>query len=258
VRRYLRARLRYRWHSWRRRRASAAQRGLFEVMEATGRVIAEIRDPLHDDRVLASHRASLAELLRPGDVIVSRHDRALSNLFLPGYWPHAALHLGPALTRRAMSIDMPAPTAGRWVDPLRVLEARKDGVLLRTLDDTLAVDAFAVIRPVLGEREIAAALTNALRHEGKLYNFDFDFFADDRLVCTEVVYRAYEGIGPIQFKLHDRAGRLTLSAEDLLDMAVDDRGFHVVAVFGTPNVGSRLVTGPDAARALIESYRPDR
>ena len=38
-------------------------------------------------------------------------------------------------------------------------------------------------------------------------------------------------------------------------ISVDDRGFHAVAIFGTPGIGNRLVTGPDAARALRESYR---
>ena len=100
------------------------------------------------------------------------------------------------------------------------------------------------------------ALAQAVDHEGKLYNFDFDFFTADRLVCTEVVYRAYEGIGGIAFTLTRRAGRLTLSAEDLLDMAVDDRGFEAVAVYGAPSCPRELVTGDEARRALAASYRP--
>jgi hypothetical protein len=237
---YVKARLRYRWHSYRRRRASAAGQGLFLVAEAFGRVIAEACNPWHADRVRAAHRDAVASLLEPGDVIVARHDHALSNLFLPGYWPHAALHVGP---RDA-------------ADPRSVLEARKDGVLLRPLHDTLAVDAFVVLRPRLPADAVARAITNALQHEGKEYNFDFDFFTDDRLVCTEVVYRAYEGVGDISFPLRRRSGRPTLSAEDLLDMAVVHGRFEPVAVFGTPKVGDRLVTGPAAAKATAESYTP--
>ena len=40
-----------------------------------------------------------------------------------------------------------------------------------------------------------------------------------------------------------------------LDMAVDDRGFVPVAIFGAENCRRTLVTGVDAARALAESYR---
>jgi len=53
----------------------------------------------------------------------------MSNLFLPGFWPHSALWLG--------------------AEDADILEAKKDGVLLRTIEDTLQVDAFIVLRPKL-------------------------------------------------------------------------------------------------------------
>ena len=248
--RYVQAHLGYRWHSWRRRRASATQQALFRIVEGFGRVIAEVDNPWHVPRVTERHRAALAEVLEPGDVIISRHDDALSNLFLPGYWPHAALHVGLPSVREAMAIEVDAERAARWAEPLRVLEAKKDGVRLRALDETLAIDAVAVLRPRLDREAIAEGLTRALRHEGKLYNFDFDFFTDDRLVCTEVVYRAYEGIGGIEFALTERNGRPTLSAEDIARMAVEGRGLEAVAVLGTPGLGDAVATGAGAREAL--------
>jgi hypothetical protein len=252
--RYLKARLRFRWHSLRRRRASATQNIFFLLAEACGRTVAEVANPFHDMRVTPPIIARLQSLLRPGDVIVTRRDEVLSNLFLPGYWPHAALYVGPAEAGTRLGARVDADRAARWVEPLRVLEARADGVRLRAIDDTLGVDAFAVIRPTLEAAEVGRALTQALSHEGKLYNFDFDFFRADRLVCTEVVYRAYDGLG-VSFKLRQRAGRPTLSAEDLLDMAVEQRGFAPVAVFGVPGCPEQLVTGPEAAEPLATSYR---
>ena len=254
---YVKARLRFRWHSYRRRRASAAQQVMFGIAEAFGRVIADIRSPWgrHSKRVTEEVHAQFAELLEPGDVLITRRDDVATNLFLPGYWPHAMLYIGPPSTRVRLAVTLDRERAARWIDPLHVLEARKDGVLFRPLADSLAVDAVAVIRPRLTPPEVAQALTGAISHEGKLYDFDFDFFRADRLVCTEVVYRALDGVGPIRFELKRRAGRPTLSAEDLLDMAVEDRGFLPVAVFGAENCRASLVTGTDAARALAESYR---
>ncbi len=254
-RRYVKAYLRYRWHSWRRRRASAFGQTMFGLLEMAGRVISELHNPWHQKRVTPAIRDQLAALLQPGDVLLSRHDDAASNLFLPGYWVHAALHIGPEHARRELNVQVDPQRGARWIDPIRVLEAKKDGVLFRPLTETLSVDAVAVLRPQLDRAQLAAALSQAVTHEGKLYDFEFDFFRSDRLVCTEVVYRAYHGIGGIEFTLSPRAGRPTLAAEDLLAMALDNRGFEPVAVFGAPDCPDSLRLGSSAAESLLRSIR---
>lgn len=250
---YVKARLRYRWHSWRRRRASAFNQAMFALLEMGGRMVAEIHNPFHAKRVTSAIRDQLAGFLRPGDVLLSRHDDAASNLFLPGFWVHASLHIGPEGARTELKLPIDAQRAARWVDPIRVLEAKKDGVLFRPLTETLSVDAVAVLRPKLERSQIAAALAQAIAHEGKLYDFEFDFFRSDRLVCTEVVYRGYHGVGGIEFQLSRRAGRPTLAAEDLLSMALNGCGFEPVAVFGTPDCPDSLRCGAEAAEILGQS-----
>ncbi|MCH7664292.1 MAG: hypothetical protein IH859_10580 [Chloroflexi bacterium] len=59
----------------------------------------------------------------------------------------------------------------------------------------------------------------------------------------------------MKFDLKQRAGRLTLTAEDLLDMALDDKGFEPIAVFGTVDFPDQLVVGASCASALASSYR---
>ena len=81
----------------------------------------------------------------------------------------------------------------------------------------------------------------------------FDFFRSDRLVCTEVIYRAFDGVGGISIPLRERAGRPTLSAEDLLDLAVDGGGFMPVAVAGLGDGG--VATEEEALHLLVSSYR---
>ena len=255
--RYLKGRLRYRLYTLRLRQRSAVESALFALMEGSGRVIAELRNPWYRKRVNRVALRQLGEFLQPGDVMVTRHNDAATNLFLPGFWPHAALHIGPASTAAELALRIPDRCASQWRGDLRVLEARKDGVLLRALPDTLAVDAVVVLRPRIARQNVAEVLERALAHEGKLYDFSFDFCRSDRLVCTEVVYRAYHGVAGVTFELQQRAGRMTLAAEDILDMALEGRGFDPVAIFGTPGSRWRLVRGEEAREVLKRSYRSE-
>ena len=120
----------------------------------------------------------------------------------------------------------------RCLEAAQFLEAKKDGVLVRPFEETLLVDAFMVIRPRLEHKQRAQALNRALTHEGKLYDFMFDFRKADRLACTEVIYRSYHGIGPITFELRKHTGKLCLSAEDLIAQALDSGHFEKVVEFG--------------------------
>jgi len=240
-------------HSARRRGASLRQQVVAATLERSGRVASELR-VRKPKRVLAEVER-IRDLLAPGDVLVTRHEAALTNLFLPGYWPHAALYVGSTAERQSLGLGEDSLGEIPIAPGQSVLEALKDGVLFRELESTLAVDAVAVIRPKLSKHQIAQALQRAAIHEGKLYNFDFDFFRSDRLVCTEVVYRAFDGLGPMQFELKERSGRPTLSAEDLLDLALEGDRFEVVAVMGTADSTEELITGRNSRTVLERSYR---
>jgi hypothetical protein len=254
-RRYLSRLLGFLEHAVRRTGASARQQALFAALETGGRLASELHDRWTPDRVGKTIRRRIGELLQPGDILVTRHDTAVTNLFLPGYWPHAALFVGGEGDRRRLAIELDSDRRDRWGGDRMVLEALKDGVLFRRLDETLAVDAVAVIRPQIDQTLVAQAIARAARHEGKGYDFDFDFFRSDMLVCTEVIYRAYDGVGPLRLTLTERSGRPTLSAEDLLDLALEGSGFAPVAVFGAPTCPAELVVGEEAHEAIRGSYR---
>ena len=244
----------YVMHKWRRRGVVGVQNVLAGVMEGLGRAASEICEKRHK-RVTEEIRRTIAAFLRPGDIIVTRHAKALTNLFLPGFWPHAAFYIGTPGQRTAANIEVDAAREERWVGDVCMLEALKDGVRFRPLEETLAVDVFAVLRPELEPASIRQAIERAVQHEGKMYNFDFDFFSSDRVVCTEVIYRAYDGLEDLRFPLQERAGRKTLSAEDLLDFALDTRAFKPVAIFGTTGCEREIMFGDGVRDALIASYR---
>ncbi len=244
-------------HKWRRRGVVSAKNIMVGIMESTGRAAAELYKK-KDKSVSEGIRLSIAAFLEPGDVIVTRHAKALTNMFLPGFWPHAAFYVGTQEQRKAAGINVDSKTDRQWTDDNSVLEARKDGVLFRPLSETLTVDTFVVLRPNLSHESIRQAIERAFVHEGKQFNFDFDFFNSDRIVCTEVVYRAYDGLEGLRFPLRDRAGRKTLSAEDLLSFALDTDAFSPVAIFGVKNCDEAVMFGEGVRDALVTSYRKPR
>ena len=243
-------------HKWRRRGVVSVQKLLAATMEGFGRTASEIYDS-ENKNVSDAIRRSIGEFLQPGDVIVTRHARALTNLFLPGFWPHAALYIGTPGQRAAMGISADCGNESFWAPDVCTLEARKDGVKFRPLTDTLAVDMFAILRPNVGPATIREAIEKVVVHEGKKYNFDFDFFTSDRMVCTEVVYRAYDGLQDLVFPLQERAGRKTFSAEDLLDFALDGGAFSPVAIFGVAGSENEITYGDNVRELLVRSFRSD-
>ncbi len=185
-------------------------RAIYAFQQWGSRIVSSMTTmPGHVPKLPAEIAQRIRELIRPGDVFVTRKDSAVTNYFLPGYWPHAALYIGDD----------------------QVIESLKDGVRQRTLDSPFGNDALTVIRPTLDESLIGSVIDRARLHIGKPYDFDFDFTRSDRIVCTEVVYRSYEGIGGTRFQLSKRAGRQTLSAEDLLNDALRGENFRLHAVY---------------------------
>lgn len=242
-------------YKWRRRGASAKQKTSFAVFEVAGRFAAKM-NPGKVKLVTPDVLGTLSAELQPGDVIVTRHRYALTNYFLPGTWPHASLYIGTEIQREEWGINVAPPIAHRWKNDRCTLEALRDGVLFRPLAETMKVDAYAVLRPNLSKEGIRRSIERVVKHEGKRYKFDFDFFNSDRLVCTEVVYRAFDGIEAMRIPLTERAGRQTLTAEDLLDLSLDTELFSLWSVFGFPTLKN---LGPhyqeEATQILARSYR---
>lgn len=251
---FLKDRFKFRIHSFLRRNHSGFKKATFGIFKISGSLIAEMRNKWKRKRVTPVVQRKIAKMLEPGDVIITRHDDATSNLFLPGFWPHGALYVGTQEQRQTLDSSGEI-WKGKCDAPNCVLEARKDGVLFRPLDDTLNVDSCVVLRPKMSPEQIRNVIARAMLHEGKCYDFEFDFRRSDKLVCTELIYRGYHGIADFEFELRTRTGRVCLSAEDLLDYAVEGKFFEVLVVYGAD--GNRFVTGERAMPALIASYRKD-
>ncbi|MET0263503.1 MAG: 1-acyl-sn-glycerol-3-phosphate acyltransferase [Rariglobus sp.] len=185
----------------------------------------KIRQPRHGKSLITPELVErLRPMLQPGDILIERRNWYLSNAFLPGYWPHSALYVGTADQLRAEGLDkdlriqrhlekFSQPDASGHVPA--IIEAISEGVVFTTVEHSIGeADSVAVLRPQLTPLQKREVIARAFDHVGKPYDFDFDFFSADKLVCTEVVYRAFSGM--IDFPLIDILGRKTLPALDIV------------------------------------------
>ncbi|MDB4522745.1 YiiX/YebB-like N1pC/P60 family cysteine hydrolase [Akkermansiaceae bacterium] len=244
--------LTYRTYSLTRRTSSGYTKVMFHLFRLSGSAIAEMKQPFvkpsgEGKRVTTKIINQIRDKLQPGDIFVTRHDDAMSNFFLPGFWPHAALYMGPLSGQKDSGI------LNHRDHSADVLEAKKDGVKLRKIEETLAVDSFVILRPKVSTEELQQALEKALTHEGKQYDFAFDFRKAERLCCTEVVYRAFHGIGRWNLKLIKQSGHLALPAEELIRQGLQKELIDVAMIFGVH--GDTVEVGTKARDLLLSTLK---
>ena len=235
--------------------------------------------------ISAAQIAELPKRLEPGDILLERREWYVSNVGLPGYWPHAALYVGSP-EERARYFD--TAEVREWVKrqgeasgnfeqllqrrypkaqeegvrlqhghPYRVIEAISEGVSFTTIEHSADADALAVLRPRLNRIEKALAVLRAYGYIGRPYDFNFDFRSDASLVCSELIYKVYEplaGMKGLQLPVNKILGRLTSGPNDYAEQF--DRQF------GTPEQQSDLVVfldgnelGKSAVEATLEEFR---
>ncbi|MEM7414275.1 MAG: YiiX/YebB-like N1pC/P60 family cysteine hydrolase [Gemmatimonadota bacterium] len=175
----------------------------------------------------------LRDELRPGDILIERRNWYISNSLLPGFWPHAALYLGTPEDLAALGVDHDPRAAPHMADfdgaddlgrRFAVIEAIGEGVIFTSLEQSVGeADAVAVLRPNLTNDELREALARALSHRGKEYDFDFDFQTTDRLVCTELIFRTYDGILDLP-PMRPIMGQPRLAAVDYVGLWASERG----------------------------------
>jgi hypothetical protein len=198
--------------------------------------------------------------MQPGDILVARQNWYLSNIGLPGFWPHAELHVGtpqewatfldgdpgvrawlrtlpgsPGTLAEHLARQYPPKWAAYTTpdshgDARRIIESISEGVSFTGPEHGLHVDYLGVMRPRLPPVEKARAISRAFHLQGRPYDFNFDFFSDSTLVCTELVYKAYapsQDMQGVRIALVDVAGRRTLPANELVrlfDSEYDEPG----------------------------------
>ncbi|MSP90823.1 MAG: hypothetical protein EXR79_03310 [Myxococcales bacterium] len=194
---------------------------------------------------------ALLPKMQPGDLVVERRNWYLSNLGLPGFWPHAELYIGTdkdlaaafdadpsvlkayggpftAHLQKAFAARWKEYVAGHEGEALRIVEAVSEGVQFSTATHGMQADYIGVMRPRLTALEKARAIERAWGHLGKPYDFDFDFQTQATLVCSEVVWASYQALASegssLDLKPSEYMGRLTLPPTDIVKVFDEQLG----------------------------------
>ncbi len=137
-----------------------------------------------------------------------------------------------------------------------MIEAVAEGVIFNDLEHLLDthVNRMLVLRPRLSETERAAFVVEVYSYLGDGYDFRFDFADASQQVCTEVIYRALNGKGSIDFALTARAGHETLSADDIANYHLDSEAFDFVLLVETKpdskNNEALVFVGPEGEKRI--------
>ena len=215
-------------------------------------------------------------LLRAGDILIERRNWYLSNAFLPGFWPHGALYIGQpkelsdlgVLDDPEVKLHLKATEPNGYDGAVHsIIESVSEGVIFNTSEHSMHADYVAILRPRnLSRQQIATAIKQAFRHHHKEYDFEFDFATADRLVCTELIYRAYQGMidfqDPKTGMLPKVMGRHTLPADHIIRKFKREYGKPgaelelIIFVDWDPFLNKLVYWTPDkegAAEAFIET-----
>lgn len=237
------------------------QKGVAEWMGDTR--VARINKPL----IKKEQAEALTKRMEPGDIIVSRQNWFISNIGLPGFWPHAELFLGtqeqfstyfdadaeviawakeqdPNATGLTSLLQNRFPDRWRMYgsfdlrgDQVKFLEAISEGVSFTGVGHAMTNDYVGVLRPRLTKLDKAKAMLRAFTYQGRPYDFDFDFYSDTSLVCSELVWKAYQpskDMKGLSIPLVNIAGRMALPPNDIVrqfdeEAGKPDRQFDFVA-----------------------------
>lgn len=207
------------------RRTTYALKTVFGTTFAGARVTLHYRPALTPEI-----QREFRQKLRPGDILLVRADEKLTAALLPGFWSHAAIYLGSRAELEQAGLrdhsilqqleNLPQQVLASGL----VIEAIAPRLAINPLSRSLFGDHVLALRPNLPSQSIVAALQEAFLHLGKPYDFEFDFNVTTRIVCTELVYRAFHKKGGIEFALVKRLGRFTLTGNDIVHYALDNLG----------------------------------
>jgi hypothetical protein len=218
----------------------------FPVLKQSAIQISYVRTSSRDYHINAKQIKQYRETLLPGDIMLERREWHATNVGIPGFWTHSALYIGtldyldthfeniPALGDKKFSefLKDKNPEAYKTMmssdeDGYKysVIESKRPGVVLMSLEDSTNADSLGIIRVKgLDKNKQFLIVTQAITHLGKPYDYDFNFVTDDALVCSELIYKAYQDISELSIEPQEFNGRPIVSPNQFAEKFTHELG----------------------------------
>lgn len=218
----------------------------FPIQKHSAIQISYIRTTNRDYHITAEQINQYRGRLEPGDILLERREWHATNVGIPGYWTHSALYIGTldflnkhfenlaVLEGKTFTefLEQNYPNAHKKLLEkdgdgynYAVIESKRPGVILMSLEASTNADSLGVLR-VRGldlEKQFKI-VTQALSYLGKPYDFDFNFITDNALVCSELIYKAYQDISELSIKPQEFNGRPMVSPNQFVEKFANELG----------------------------------
>lgn len=186
---------------------SSIRHFLLDVSVPITKWIGHVHAPFTHKRMALRHFCALKECLIPGDVLMSRTDGELTNVFIPGFWSHGAVYVGDSQVVEVTGEGISNPPV-----PLMYFVLTKDYV--------------RACRPLFANRDQMQAAADWCRAQAAALPrvpYDYDFASGNRaLYCFELSYVAYQAAtgNKSPWQLRETLGVQTVIGDDF-DKAID-------------------------------------
>lgn len=161
---------------------------IFKVIKTIWNFIAHIRFSRRKKWLITEKNLNkYLDIARPWDILLTRGNWNATNISIPGFWKHMSLYMG---TWKYLSENFDCKKLDKKLH--YIIESTSDWVLLKPIQELVEYNDYLwVIRSKFSLNKRRRVIYKALEQRGKWYDYIFNFYSDNSLVCSELVLKSY-------------------------------------------------------------------
>jgi hypothetical protein len=207
---------------------------IFPIQKFLTELIGKAKIPIRKKRFIKKELLSESlKHLETFDILLSRKNWEVSNLFLPGFWTHSLIYLGNYKFLSKLEQDQAvkkylkqnyrnqslttiikkkAPNLLTKITNIKhtYIDATSQGVDVRSYLKECKADYLVALRPKLTNLQKAQVILEICQFHQAPYDYDFNFSNSKNVVCSELIYKTYKLHSNMPVKPIKVAGRYTI------------------------------------------------